>query len=235
MNRPEFDRYSGSYEELLKDPIRDRFMGSGPQFFHLRKRDLIRQYFSPRGIDTRRLSYLDIGCGKGELLSLLRDDFHQVAGCDPSPAMLSSIQGMETRVQDDSGKLPFADATFDFVTAVCVYHHVPPASRLALTREAYRVLRPQGVFAILEHNPYNPVTRLIVSRTPVDADAVLLRPSEARAAMRLAGFTCHPPTYFLYFPEPLYRRAGHRLEHLLRSVPLGGQYAIFAAKPNPNP
>lgn len=230
MSQPEFDRYSGSYEELLKDPIRDCFMGSGPQFFHLRKRDLIREHFSTLGIDTRGLRYLDVGCGKGELLSLLRDDFHQVAGCDPSPAMLSSSQGVETRIQEDSSKIPFGDATFDFVTAVCVYHHVPPSSRLALTREAYRVLRPKGVFAIFEHNPYNPVTRLIVSRTPVDADAVLLRSSEARAWMRLAGFTCHVPRYFLYFPEPIYRRAGHRLEHLLRGVPLGGQYAIFGTK-----
>ena len=234
MSQPEFDRYSGSYEDLLKDPIRDRFMGSGPQFFHLRKRDLIREYFRTRSVDTRGLRYLDIGCGKGELLSLLRDDFHQVAGCDPSPGMLSSSQGMETRVQEDSGKIPFGDAAFDFVTAVCVYHHVPPSSRLALTREAYRVLRPGGVFAILEHNPYNPVTRLIVSRAPVDADAVLLRPSEAREWMRRAGFTCQGPRYFLYFPEPMYRRAGHWLEHLLRGVPLGGQYAIFGTKPSSN-
>jgi SAM-dependent methyltransferase len=230
VSQPEFDRFSGSYEELLKDPIRDRFKGSGPQFFHLRKRDLIREYFSARGIDTRGLSYLDVGCGKGELLALLRDDFHQVAGCDPSPAMLSSIQNVETRVQEEPGKIPFADAAFDFITAVCVYHHVPPSSRLTLTREAYRVLRPGGAFAIVEHNPYNPVTRLIVSRTPVDAGAVLLRPSEAGESMRLAGFTCLAPRYFLYFPEPIYRRAGDRLERLLRSVPLGGQYAIFGTK-----
>jgi len=38
---------------------------------------------------------------------------------------------------------------------------------------------------------------------PVDVDAVLLKPSEAREWMRLAGFTCHAPRYFLYFPEPI--------------------------------
>ena len=235
MSQPEFDRYSASYEELLKDPIRDRFMGAGPEFFHLRKRDLIREHFGALGIDTRALSYLDIGCGKGELLSLMRDDFHQVAGCDPSPAMLSSGQAVETRVQEDRGKIPFDDAAFDFVTAVCVYHHVPPSSRLALTREAYRVLRPGGVFAMIEHNPYNPVTRLIVNRTPVDADAVLLKSSEANEWMRSAGFTCHAPNYFLYFPEPLYRRGGDRLEHLLKGLPLGGQYAIFGSKESSKP
>src|ERR1019366_8393739 len=195
-------------------------MGSGPQFFHLRKRDLIREYFRTRSVDTRGLRYLDIGCGKGELLSLLRDDFHQVAGCDPSPGMLSSSQGMETRVQEDSGKIPFGDAAFDFVTAVCVYHHVPPSSRLALTREAYRVLRPGGVFAILEHNLYNPVTRLIVSRTPVDAGAVLLKASEARQLMLSAKLRVDGPYYFLYFPMRIYQRGGRLAERLLTKVPL---------------
>jgi SAM-dependent methyltransferase len=104
VSRPEFDRYSASYEELLKDPIRDRFVGAGPEFFHLRKRDLIREHFGALGIDTRALRYLDIGCGKGELLSLMRDDFHQVAGCDPPPGTLSSGQAVETRVEEDPGK-----------------------------------------------------------------------------------------------------------------------------------
>jgi SAM-dependent methyltransferase len=235
VSQPEFDRYSGSYEELLKDPIRDRFTGSGQQFFHVRKRDLIREHFSSLGVEARRLRYLDIGCGKGELLSLLRDDFDTVAGCDPSPGMLSSSQGVETRVQENPGKIPFDDGVFDFVTAVCVYHHVPPSSRLALTGEVNRVLKPGGVFAIIEHNPYNPVTRLIVSRTPVDADAVLLRASEARKWMQAAGFTCDAPRYFLYFPETIYRRTGARLENLLRGVPLGGQYAIFGTKERVHP
>jgi SAM-dependent methyltransferase len=235
VSQPEFDRYSGSYEELLKDPIRDRFTGSGSQFFHVRKRDLIREHFSDLGIDTRTLRYLDIGCGKGELLSLLREDFHEVAGCDPSPGMLSSSQGVETRVQENPGKIPFDDAAFDFVTAVCVYHHVPPSSRLALTREAYRVLKPGGIFAIIEHNPYNPVTRLIVSRTPVDADAVLLRASEAREWMHRGRIHLRCSTIFPLLSRTIYRRTGDRLEHLLRGVPLGGQYAIFGTKESFHP
>lgn len=234
MSRPEFDHYAESYEELLKDPIRDRFGRPGSHFFHQRKRDLIRAYFAGLGADTRTLRYLDVGCGKGELLQLLRDDFHQVAGCDPSPGMLSSGQKLETRVQEDCSKIPFADAAFDFVTAVCVYHHVPVRSRLTLTREVHRVLTPGGTFAIIEHNPFNPVTRLIVSRTVVDKDALLLKPSETREWMRLAGFTCQAPKYFLYFPEKIYRRAGARLEYLLGRVPLGGQYAVFGTKPTAN-
>ena len=229
--RPEFDGLSAAYEELLADPLRERFTGGEPGFFHVRKRDLIRDFFRSRGIDTHALSFLDVGCGKGEILTLLREDFGQLSGCDPSAAMLDSgglrAKGIQTRVQHDLQKLPFDGGQFDFVAAVCAYHHVAPELRPSLTAEVRRVLRPGGWFAFIEHNPYNPVTRLIVNRTPVDGNAILLRPSEARRLLLDAGFRIDAQRYFLYCPEPLYRRfAG--LESALRRIPLGGQYAVFA-------
>jgi SAM-dependent methyltransferase len=230
MSQPEFERYSPSYDELLKDPIRDRFTAGESIFFHVRKRDLIRQYFSRRKMATLNLSYLDIGCGKGELLKLLRDDFGHVAGCDPSPGMLRFADGIDARVQHDPTRLPFEDASFDFVTAVCVYHHVPVDARLALSVEIARVARPGGTFAIIEHNPYNPVTRTIVGRTPVDADAILLPAGETKQWMQRAGFQVESCTYFLYFPEPVYRLGGKAAEGLLGRLPFGGQYAVFASK-----
>ena len=81
MNQPEFDRYSASYLDLLKDPVRDFFAGKEPGFFHTRKRDLIRDYFRNKRIDPTGHDFLDIGCGKGELLSLLSHDFASCAGC----------------------------------------------------------------------------------------------------------------------------------------------------------
>lgn len=225
MIQPEFDNYSASYEELLRDPIRDRFAGNSA-FFHLRKRDLVRRYLRDSDIDAKRLSYLDVGCGKGELLSLLAGDFARAAGCDPSAGMLRSALGVEVRVQQDPARIPFDDAEFDFITAVCVYHHVQPALRASLTQEIKRLLRPGGVFAIVEHNPWNPATRVIVSRTPVDADAILLRASEARSLMRGAGFAIRRETYFLYLPEKLYGAVG-AVENLLTRLPFGGQYAVF--------
>src|SRR6185312_5102772 len=104
---PEFDGLSDEYERLLRDPIRDRFMGAASDFFHIRKRDLIREYFHRQGRDSGQLAFLDVGCGKGELLTLLKDDFVQSAGCDPSGGMLggSFSKEIETRLQPAADKI----------------------------------------------------------------------------------------------------------------------------------
>ena len=230
MERPEFDRYSGSYDELLKDPLRDRFTGGESQFFYERKCALIRSFFRRRRLDVSQLGYLDVGCGRGELLGLLHGDFARTAGCDVSEGMMSAVKDCEHRVQTDPGKIPFADAEFDFVTAVCVFHHVAPAERAGLTAEIARVLRPGGIYCLIEHNPWNPVTRTIVKRAPVDRDAILLNAGEGVALAAQAGLEPLAREYFLYFPKSIYTAIG-AVEALLRSLPLGGQYAVFSRKP----
>jgi len=226
---PRFDQLASSYDQLLRDPIRDRFSGHESLFFHIRKRDLIRAFFQRRRTATAGLRYLDVGCGRGELLDLLRLDFGQVAGCDVSADMMRNISGIETRVQIDPAMIPYSDAQFDFVTAVCVYHHVPPDARAGLTAEIARVLRPGGIFCMIEHNPRNPITRVIVSRTPIDADAILLPAKEAEFRITEAGLRRVELKYFLYFPQIAYQYVG-RLESLLTGVAFGGQYALFGER-----
>jgi SAM-dependent methyltransferase len=224
----EFDRYAGNYEDLLRDPMRDRFAASA-EYFHLRKWLLIQDFFRRRSIRSQDLCWLDAGCGKGELLRLGKAHFRTAMGCDPSAEMLRQCGDLAVSYQPEAVRLPFDDQSVDFLTAVCVYHHLGPAQRLALTSEARRVLRPGGLFAIFEHNPVNPVTRLIVSRASVDSNAVLLRARESRSLMKVAGLVPLETLYYLYLPQRLFELAG-RLERLLTGVPLGGQYAVFGER-----
>jgi SAM-dependent methyltransferase len=230
VTAPEFDQYAASYDKLLSDPIRDCFVGTDSDFFHRRKCDLIRNYFRRSATDTSEMSYLDVGCGQGKLISLLRGDFARVAGCDVSPGMVANAQGFNVRLQADPCRVPFDNCEFDLATAVCVYQHVSVDNRAALTREIARVLKPGGTLAIVEHNPYNPVTRLIVSRSPVDRDACLLSAKEARALEVGAGLTPTATSYFLFFPEFIYKHGGAVVERGIWMCPLGGQYAAFGKK-----
>src|SRR6185503_469881 len=145
-------------------------------------------------------------------------------GCDPSEGMLQSCRDLEVRHQLSLESLPFDDASFDFVTTVCVYHHVPVERRLPLAAETLRVLKPGGIFCIIEHNPRNPVTRLIVSRTPVDADAQLLTANEAGHLVPGAKGKVLETRYFLLFPERL--KFALPIEDVMAALPFGGQYAV---------
>jgi ubiquinone/menaquinone biosynthesis C-methylase UbiE len=223
-----FDRYAADYAALLHDPLRESF-AAGNRFFFERKMQVIRRFFKNAGIEPQTLDWLDIGCGQGDMLRAGRSDFRTAAGCDPSAGMLEACAGLQVERQQSLEHLPFEDERFDFVTAVCVFHHVPRHQRRGLTREALRVLKPAGIFCVIEHNPWNPATRLIVARTPVDADAELLSPPETRRMLSKSRAEVLSTRYFLLFPELIHSYLG-RVEDALGVVPLGGQYSVFARR-----
>lgn len=227
---PEFDRFAPDYRSLLNDPARDRF-ARNPMFFHRRKWILIRDFFAKRRINPAGLSWLDVGCGQGELLKLAGGAFARAVGCDPSSEMIRSCGSEEVYAQASAAELPFPDRSFDFVTAVCVFHHVHGADRARLIGSIERVLRPGGLFCLIEHNPFNPVTQTIVKRCPVDSDAELLTASATARVVRSVKLEIVETSYFLYFPEKIFARIG-RIEGRLRRWPLGGQFALFCRRPN---
>jgi SAM-dependent methyltransferase len=141
--------------------------------------------------------------------------------------MLSSNTTFKKYEQPSLTTLPFDAASVDFVTAVCVFHHVHGNDRALLLQEIRRVLTPQGLCCIIEHNPWNPVTQAIVKRCPVDVDAELLTASNTRSLFASSGFESVSTEFFLYLPERLFRTIG-TVESLFRKVPLGGQYAVLA-------
>jgi SAM-dependent methyltransferase len=225
---PEFDRLAADYEKLLDDPVRQYF-APGSEFFVTRKIDVLREFAARHHLDTQKATWLDVGCGKGELLRGGARLFGRAVGCDVSLGMLEDARGVEVVAQPDPDRLPFDDASADWVTAVCIYHHIEPRDRGGLTADIRRVLRPGGVFAMIEHNPLNPATRLIVSRTPIDQHAMLLSAGAARRVMSDAGLNVIDTRFFLYVPQRLFRWAGF-IERALARAPLGGQYVVFGRK-----
>jgi SAM-dependent methyltransferase len=223
----EFDVFADNYEELLSDPIRDRFAKSS-EYFHKCKLNTLLRYLKKEDKDSQSLTWLDLGCGRGDLLRLGRSKFRAAFGCDVSPASLKYCD-VPVRVQENPTSIPFAAGSFDVVTAACVYHHVDADERAALTESARAVLRPGGTFGVFEHNPYNLFTRIIVRRSPVDINAVLLYPSETVALMRRAGFSKIAVFYYLFIPEIGKGVVVPFLENWLHWLPLGGQYAVFGS------
>jgi ubiquinone/menaquinone biosynthesis C-methylase UbiE len=175
------------------------------------------------------MTWIDVGCGLGELLRLGKPYFERVTGCDVSSQMLAGSTDLPLRRQIDPCRLPFEDATADLVSAVCMFHHVEEADRRPIMSEMFRVLKPGGLLAVIEHNPFNPATQWIVRRSPVDENAVLLTPRTSRKLIQLSGLQFAGVDYFLYLPERLHRRFG-AMEVLFRKLPLGGQYLALGTK-----
>lgn len=96
---------------------------------------------------------LDVGCGNGALLDLVRVRFDTVHGCDLSErALRKARQGWGQFVCADlnEGWLPYQDGLFDCVTCLEVIEHV--VDPLRLLKELHRVLRPQGQLVLTTPN-----------------------------------------------------------------------------------
>ncbi len=172
---------------------------------------------------------LEIGCGIGLLTQRLRPLFDDVWGIDPSISSLGQAVARDGRmIAADGVRTPFADESFDMVIAVCVLHHVPVDQRAAFLAESARITRRGGLVLLCEHNPWNPLTRIVVDRCELDRDAVLLSQTEARHRLTAAGLSNIRARYILFFP---WRGAIWRwLEARLSWLALGGQYVIDAMR-----
>jgi SAM-dependent methyltransferase len=221
-----FDSYRVSYNDTVEDSI--RFSGLRHDFFLRAKADLLEELLASRGLQDKEnpARALDIGCGVGALHPYLRALFPNLQGCDISAGSIARAREdnpWATYTAYQGLHLPYPDAAFDLAFAVCVAHHVPPADWLFFFGEMRRVVRPGGIVCIIEHNPYNPLTRLAVLRCPFDADAVLISRGEASRRLRDAGLSEIESRHFLLFPfaNPIARR----IESWLSGLPAGAQYA----------
>ncbi|MFD5697345.1 class I SAM-dependent methyltransferase [Streptomyces lasiicapitis] len=95
---------------------------------------------------------LEIGPGYGANLRVLVEDVPRLTAAEvdgETAAMLQEKWGSRARVlHADGADLPLPDASFDSVVCFTMLHHVPTATQQdRIFTEAFRVLRPGGVFA----------------------------------------------------------------------------------------
>ncbi len=94
-------------------------------------------------------SILDVGCGTGSLLEVLKQHSDNVIGVDISPQALALCRqrGRHSVIQADGACLPLQSRAFDLITAIGVIEHIEDDT--AFLAEMARLLRPGGTLIML--------------------------------------------------------------------------------------
>jgi SAM-dependent methyltransferase len=222
-----FDHYQHSYDEAIQRGL--RLTGEPREYYARGRLRWLRQYLDREGLHAGRV--LDYGCGTGTETALAQSILgtSHVTGVDVSPGLLAAARrawngGISFRLLEDLPDTP----AFDVAISNGVFHHIPRGKRPEAAAYVLRRLRPGGIFALWENNPWNPGTRLVMQRIPFDRDAEMLSPSEGSKLLSLAGFTIRRRAFLFYFPRAL--ALLRPIERFLTRVPLGGQYCTLATR-----
>jgi SAM-dependent methyltransferase len=101
---------------------------------------------------------VDLGCGRGEWLTLLRAASVAARGVDANPAFVATgrARGLDMQLGDALGYLQaLPPDSVDMVTAFHLIEHMDTEDLLALMEAAGRALRPGGCLLLETPNPTN--------------------------------------------------------------------------------
>jgi 2-polyprenyl-3-methyl-5-hydroxy-6-metoxy-1,4-benzoquinol methylase len=101
---------------------------------------------------------MDLGCGRGEWLSLLLDEGIKARGIDCNVSLLRECQSKNLLVEegDALGKLnEQPDQSLSFITAFHLIEHLDFQTQFSFVRNAFRVLRAGGVLLFETPNVQN--------------------------------------------------------------------------------
>lgn len=223
-----FDRFKDNYNDLMQK--QHRIFGD-ISYYSEYKVFLAKKLLNNHQI----LNILEYGCGIGRNLKYLKNAFPKaiIYGTDISNGSLEIAKKNNPFVNIVKlQELDRFENYFDLIFIAGVYHHIEPQIRENVTRNIYLLQKNGGNTIVFEHNPYNPVTRMMVNTCEFDKDAVLLSKRELIDLFKRTGFIEIGSGYTLFFPPRLKKL--NFIEPYLRVLPLGGQYYVIFKKPKTN-
>lgn len=217
----DFDYVADSYADQLKTAL--GVFGGESDYFARYKVALVSRTLGESSIKT----ILDYGSGVGSSMQYFRE-FYPTAEISATDLSTESLKRLKAKHPDVNVIQPndLAGHRFDLVFISCVIHHMPVDSRSTEVAKLLNLVKSGGNIFVFEHNPFNPVTRRIVSKCEFDEGVVLVskRHLKRLVASRQPSFDFQS-SYCMFFP-PLLKRLTF-LDRFLGWLPLGGQHFLF--------
>src|SRR3989338_2350417 len=97
--------------------------------------------------DINPKTILEVGCGDGYFIELLRREFPQTFGLDYLPIALELAHTYAPNlglIQSDAGDLPIESNSIDLICCIEMIEHNPVDDTPQIIQEMYRVLRKGG-------------------------------------------------------------------------------------------
>lgn len=177
-----------SFKELFYHRLENRYRGSVKDIKNrlcIYVPDIEAAY-----IRTGKKPVMDIGCGRGEWLDLLKGADIDAFGIDTNSVQIESAkeQGLDIRLGDALEALAqMEDNSLSALTAHHFIEHIPFESVAWITRESMRVLAPGGI--LMFETPH--VRNLLVGATTFHTDPTHLKPMTEQVMtvlLETAGF-----------------------------------------------
>jgi len=228
IHNTEFDLYADDYDAALAQGL--SVSGEDKNYFARGRIAWLASCLRQR--QTTPETVMDFGCGTGSAVPFLFEllNAKSVIGVDVSTKSLKRATELHGNAR--ARFLPLDDyqpnEEIDVVFCNGTFHHILPGERRAAVNYIYSSLRPGGLFALWENNPWNPGTRYVMSRCPFDQSAIMLTPGETRNLVRAEGFEVLGTHFLFIFPRVLrYLRA---IEPFAARLPFGTQYQVLCRK-----
>ena len=141
--------------EIYDHQVEALFTGAADAMRRMALAELIKEI---QGQDQRKVQVLDLACGTGRFMRQVMTAMPklQLTGLDLSPPYAQAARNHVRHwphvdvVEGAAEALPFADASFDHLISIYLFHELPPRVRPQVLAEAARVLKPGGTFIIAD-------------------------------------------------------------------------------------
>ena len=110
--------------------------------------------------DTKTKFHLDIGCGRGEFLSILKENDIKSKGVDINSVEINALKNLayDVELSDGVSYLKSSDENFSSISAFQVIEHLDYEYLKELVLLSYQRLEKNGTIILETICPYNPVT-----------------------------------------------------------------------------